>query len=130
MNKAELIGRTTKEVELTTTTSGVNVAKFTLAVQRKFKTADGEYESDFINVVAWRNTADFIQKYVKKGDRIGIVGSIQTRTYDAQDGTKRYVTEVVADEVDLLSPKEKTEEQEEKPKEDTKLNIDDGTLPF
>lgn len=130
MNKVILIGRTTKEVELTRTSNGTSVAKFSLAVQRKFKNADGEYEVDFLNIVAWRNTAEFCEKYVKKGDKIGVVGSIQTRSYEAQDGTKRYVTEIVVDEIELLSPKEKSEEPQEKPKEDTKLNIDDGTLPF
>lgn len=126
MNKAILIGRTTKEVELTQTASGVSVAKFNLAVQRKFKNGDGEYETDFLNIVVWRNTAEFCKKYVKKGDRIGVVGSIQVRSYETQNGEKRYVTEIVADEIELLSPKEKSEEQE-KPKEQ---NIDDGTLPF
>lgn len=118
MNKVILVGRTTKEVELTETSSGVKIAKFSLAVQRKFKNADGEYETDFLNIIAWRGTAEFCEKYVKKGDRIGVVGSIQVRSYEAQDRTKRYVTEIVADEIELLSPKEKEPEQEQEIKKD------------
>ena len=125
MNKTILIGNLTKDPELTQTTSGIAVAKFTLAVQRKFKNAEGEYESDFINCVAWRNTAEFVQKYFKKGEKVAVSGSIQTRTYDNSDGKKVYVTEVVADEV------EKLVWNTDSKKEETKLEpIDDDNLPF
>lgn len=112
MNKVILIGRVTKDTELTTTTNGVNVAKNTIAVNRKFRNADGEYEADFINIVAWRNVANLLNNYVKKGDRVGVAGSIQARSYDAQDGTKRYVTEVVVDELEFLENKNNNNENE------------------
>lgn len=126
MNKFNGIGRLTKDAELTTTTNGVNVAKFTIAINRKFRNADGDYEADFINCVAWRNTADLISKYTKKGDRIGVCGSVQTRSFDAQDGSKRYVTEIVVDEIEFLSTN-----NTEKKDEPTKLEpIDSSELPF
>lgn len=126
MNKFNGIGRLTKDAELTTTTNGVNVARFTIAINRKFKNADGDYEADFINCVAWRNTADLISKYTKKGDRIGVCGSVQTRSFDAQDGSKRYVTEIVVDEIEFLSTN-----NTEKKDEPTKLEpIDSSELPF
>ncbi len=112
MNKIILIGRVTKDTELTTTTNGVNVAKNTIAVNRKFRNADGQYDADFINIVAWRNIADLLNKYVKKGDRIGVVGSVQTRNYEAADGTRRYVTEVVVDELEFLENKNNNNDNE------------------
>ena len=125
MNKTILIGNLTKDPELTQTTSGIAVAKFTLAVQRKFKNAEGEYESDFINCVAWRNTAEFVHKYFTKGEKVAVSGSIQTRTYDNSDNKKVYVTEVVADEVEKLVWNTDTK------KEETKLEpIDSDILPF
>lgn len=131
MNKVILKGNLTKDVELQTTTNGVSVAKFTIAVQRKFANADGERETDFINCVAWRNTADFVSKYFNKGSQILVCGSMQTRTYDAQDGTKRYVTEVVVDEVHFCGSRQDGETKakvEETQPELTPINDDD--LPF
>lgn len=118
MNKCELIGNIVKDPELNTTNSGIAVCKFTLAVQRKFQNADGERETDFIPVVAWKKTAELCGQYLKKGNKAGIVGCLQVRSYDAQDGTKRYATEVVADEVEFLSPKSetKTEPKAKQPK--------------
>jgi single-strand DNA-binding protein len=128
MNRVTLIGRVTKDTELITTTNGVNIAKNTIAVNRKFRNADGEYEADFINIVAWRNVADLLDKYVKKGDRIGIIGSIQTRSYDAQDGSRRYVAEVVVDELEFLENKNNNNESEVS---NLKLEpISDDDLPF
>jgi single-strand DNA-binding protein len=106
MNKCELTGNLTKDPELKTTTSGLSVCNFTIAVSRRFKNQNGEREADFIPVVAWKQTAEFVAKYLRKGNRAGVVGSIQTRSYDAQDGTRRYVTEVIADEVESLTPKD------------------------
>jgi single-strand DNA-binding protein len=97
MNKAILSGRISSDIELKNTPSGTSVCSFRLAVQRRFKNADGNYDADFIPCVAWRSNADFIGKYFKKGEPIELVGSIQTRTYD-KDGQKVYVTEVVVDE--------------------------------
>lgn len=108
MNNVCLIGRITKEPELRYTQSGTAVVSFTLAVTRDFKNPNGEYESDFINCVAWRNQAEFIGNYIKKGYLIGVSGSIQTRSYDDKYG-KKYVTEVIVDGVNNLTPKEKEE---------------------
>lgn len=101
MNKAILMGRLTRDPELRTTPSQVAVATFTIAVDRRFKNANGERQADFIPVVAWRQQADFVGKYFKKGSKIVVVGSIQTRTYDDKDGKKVYVTEIVADEIEF-----------------------------
>lgn len=105
MNKVILIGNLTRDPELATTNSGVNYCRFSLAVQRRFSTSSGEREADFINVVVWRAQADNCHKYLKKGSKACVVGSLQSRSYDAQDGSKRYVTEVVADEVEFLNSK-------------------------
>lgn len=105
MNKSILIGRLTKAPELRTTQSGVSVASFTVAVNRRFKNADGGYDADFINCIAWRQQAEFICRYFDKGDMIGIVGSIQTRNYDNKEGQKVYVTEVVVEEVHFCGGK-------------------------
>ena len=113
MNRVILVGNMVADPEYQTTASGISLCRFRIAVQRKFKNEKGEYESDFISVVAWRSSADFVSKYLHKGNKIGVTGSLQTRTYDAQDGSKRYVTEVVADEVESYTPKS---ENENKPK--------------
>ena len=102
MNKVELIGRLTKEPELKLTSNQVQFCAFTVAVDRKFKDANGQRQADFISCLAWKNTAVFIQKYFHKGNRIGVVGSIQTRSYDDQNGQKRFVTEVVVDEAEFV----------------------------
>jgi len=102
MNKVELIGRLTKEPEVKLTTNQTQFCNFTVAVDRRFKDANGQRQTDFINCLAWKNTAVFIQKYFHKGNRIGLVGSIQTRSYDDQNGQKRFVTEVVVDEAEFV----------------------------
>ena len=102
MNKVILIGNLTKDPELSTTNSGINYCRFTLAVPKKY-VSGAEREAEFINIVVWRTQADNCHKYLKKGSKACVVGSIQTRSYDAQDGSKRYVTEVVAEEVEFLS---------------------------
>ena len=105
MNKAILVGNLTRDPEQRTTPSGVSVTSFTVAVTRRYKSQDGPQQADFINCVAWRSTAEFIAKYFTKGSRIGIVGTIQTRTYDDQNGVRRYVTEVVVDEAEFVTSK-------------------------
>lgn len=105
MNKAILVGNLTRDPEQRTTPSGVSVTSFTVAVTRRYKSQDGTQQADFINCVAWRGTAEFIAKYFTKGSRIGVVGTIQTRTYDDQNGNKRYVTEVVCDEAEFVTSK-------------------------
>lgn len=103
MNKVILIGRLTRDPELRTLTNGNATASFTLAVNRNFTNQQGEREADFINCVVWRKQAENVAKYCAKGSQVAIEGRIQTRNYDAQDGTKRYITEVVADNVTFLS---------------------------
>ena len=105
MNKVILVGNLTRDPELITTNNGISLCRFSLAVQRRFASQDGEREADFINIVVWRAQADNCYKYLKKGSKCGVVGSLQTRSYDATDGTKRYSTEVVAEEVEFLSTK-------------------------
>ena len=104
MNKVILIGNLTKDPELTTTSNGISLCKFSIAVSRSYTNSSGEREADFFNVVCWRQLADNVAKYLSKGRKVGICGSIQTRTYDAQDGTRRHFTEIAADEVEFLSP--------------------------
>ena len=99
LNKVVLAGRITADPELKQTTTGVSVLSFTLAVNRRFsKNEQGEQQSDFISMVAWRQTAEFISKYFRKGSAICVTGSIQTRSWQDNQGQKRYATEVVVDE--------------------------------
>lgn len=105
MNTVILSGNLASDVRTRTTASGVNTATFRLAVQRRFSNNQGERETDFFDVVVWRQTADFCGKYLSKGRKVNVKGSIQTRSYDAQDGTKRHVTEIVADEVEFADSK-------------------------
>lgn len=132
MNKCWFIGNAVKAPEKTTTASGVDVCRFTIAVNRKYKNDKGETECDFINCVAWRGTADIVYKYVGKGNKVGIVGSLQTRSYDAQDGTKKYATEIIVDEVELLTSKSDSKAKDEPSNEGTHKfePIDDSDLPF
>jgi len=141
MNKVILIGNLTKDPELATTTNGISVCRFTLAVSRKYKNAEGEYETDFLNVVVWRGQAENCHKYLRKGSKVAAVGAIQTRSYDAQDGTKKYVTDIVADEVEFLTTKNSeggetkkfdasTESKGAKTPVTNLEPVDDDTLPF
>lgn len=101
MNKVILIGRLTADPNTKNTANGTTVTKFTLAVDRRFKDANGQRQADFISCLAWKQTATFISSYFHKGSKIAITGSIQTRNYDDKDGKKVYVTEVVVDEAEF-----------------------------
>ena len=105
MNKVFLIGRLTRDPELRYTSSNIAVATFSIAVDRNFSNAAGEREADFINIVVWRKQAENVKNYMHKGSQVAIDGRIQTRSYDDTDGKKRYVTEVVADNVQFLDSK-------------------------
>lgn len=109
MNKVILVGRLTKDPEIKTTSSDKKYCNFTIAVDRPFKDANGNRQADFVNCVAWNQTAVFIQKYFKKGSRIGVVGSIQTRTFEDDEGTKHFVTEVMVSEAEFVESANKTE---------------------
>ena len=101
MNKVQLIGRLTKEPEIKLTSNQTKFCQFTVAVDRRFKDANGNKQTDFINCLAWKQTAEFISKYFHKGSRIAVAGSIQTRSYE-KDGQKVFITEVIADDVEFV----------------------------
>ena len=105
MNKVFLIGRLTRDPELRYTSSNIPAASFSIAVNRNFTNQNGEREADFINIVVWRKQAENVKNYLTKGSQVAIDGRLQTRTYDGQDGQKRYITEVVADNVQFLDTK-------------------------
>ncbi|HFU3963972.1 TPA: single-stranded DNA-binding protein [Streptococcus suis] len=123
-------------MELKYTGSQTAVATGTLAVNRQFKNANGEKEADFINIVAWRKTAEIIANYTSKGSQIGITGRIQTRNYDGNDGKRVYVTEVVAETVMLLDNKSNNQQPQPQQKQERPFNnsnpidVDDLELPF
>lgn len=138
MNKVILIGNLSRDPELTTTNGGVSVCRFTVAVQRRFQNADGEREADFINVVVWRAQAENCHKYLKKGSKCAVDGRLQTSSYEAQDGSRRYVTEVVADNVEFVGARRddddvpvttRSERPSSKPVAELEP-IDDDSLPF
>ena len=110
MNKVILAGNIATDIETGTTQSGITRATFRVAVSRRY-TKDGKRESDFFSCVAWRQTAEFIARYFAKGNRIMIEGNLQNRSYDAQDGSKRYVTEVIADNVEFCDKADNNAQQ-------------------
>ena len=101
MNKVILIGRLTRDPEVKTTQNQISYCNFSIAVDRRFKDANGEKQADFINCVAWRQQADLLGRYFSKGHRIGVVGTLQTRSYEVE-GQRRYATDVVVDEIDFI----------------------------
>ena len=129
MNKVFLIGNLTRDPEQTQTPSGVAVCKFSIAVSRDFKDSDGNRETDFFNITVWRGRAENCGKYLKKGNKVAIVGKLQNRTYEDKDGVKRTVTEIIADEVEFLTPKAE-ETHTGKPYQRPTLEIDESGLPF
>ena len=105
MNKCVLVGNLTRDPELSTTANGISLCRFSIAVNRSYANSNGEREADFINIVAWRGLAENCGKYLTKGNKVAVSGSIQTRNYEDKDGNKRYATEVVADDVEFLTPR-------------------------
>ena len=132
INNVTLVGRLTKDVELRYTPSNVAVGTFTLAVNRAFKKDDGEREADFINCVIWRKGAETLAKYAKKGSQIGITGRIQTRNYENQQGQRVYVTEVVAENFQLLESRNQQSQSStfQNGNNSNPMDIDDSDLPF
>lgn len=140
MNRVVLVGRLTKDPELKYTQSGVPVANFTLAVNRPFSNQQGEKEADFINCIVWRKPAENVANFLKKGSLAGVDGRVQTRHYEGQDGKRVFVTEIVAESVQFLEPK--NQGSQPPPKQQTKQNgfkqqdtygnidISDDDLPF
>lgn len=140
LNNVSLVGRMTRDAELRYTASNQAVATFTLAVNRNFKSQNGEREADFINCVIWRQQAENLANWGKKGNLIGITGSIQTRNYENQQGQRVYVTEVVAENFQLLeSQKERGNQPQVNSRPDfgrnesmnaNPMDISDDDLPF
>lgn len=135
MNRVILTGHLAGDPEARTTQSGISQSTFRLAVQRRFANANGVREADFLTIVAWRATADFCNRYLTKGRLVAVEGSIQVRSYDAQDGSKRYVTEIIADSVEGLGKAPNADPgptpppgPEPDPNEFTE--VDDDELPF
>lgn len=142
LNKVILAGRLTKNPEMSKTTSDVTVTKFTVAIDRKYQ-KDGERQADFINCVAFRKTAEFIHQWFAKGQAIIVVGQIQTRSWEAEDGQKRYATEVIVEEANFCGSKSdnkvSSDEQTVEATTDDEIKeildgfqkiSDDDTLPF
>ena len=135
MNKVILVGNLTRDPELSETPSGVAVCRFAIAVSRDYANADGTREADFFNVTVWRSRAENCGKYLKKGSKVAVVGSLQNRSYEDKDGVKRNVTDIIANEVEFLSPKAQGEDgdttvvstRRERPQLEA---IDDNQLPF
>ena len=109
MNRVCLVGRLTAKPELRYTSSNVPYTRFSLAVNRTFNNAQGERQTDFINIVVWRKQAENIAKYLNKGSQVSVEGRIQTGSYTAQDGSKRYTTDVVADNIQFLETRKQSE---------------------
>lgn len=137
INRVILVGRLTKDPEYRQTPSGVSVTTFTLAVNRSFTNSQGEREADFINVVVFRKQAENVSKYLSKGSLAGVDGRIQSRNYENNEGRRVFVTEVVADNVQFLEPKNNNQSQQQgqapannNPFSNNNADIDTDDLPF
>lgn len=135
MNKVILIGNLTRDPEVTVLNDGATATvkcAFTVAVQRRYASTGGERIADFISVIAWRQLGELCAKYLAKGRKVGVEGRIQTRSYTAQDGGKRYVTEVIAESVEFLTPQGAEGPRDEAPKEAEErfAEVADDDLPF
>ena len=132
LNKIILIGRLAKDPDLKYTTSGIAVAKFRLAVSRSFANQKGEKETDFIEIVVWRKQAEAAANYLVKGKLVAVEGRLQIRSYDDKEGTRKWVSEVVAENVRFLEKIEKQEAREEtaSPIAGTEVEMSEEDLPF
>lgn len=130
MNKLIIIGNLTKNPEYGETKGGISYTKFTVAVTRNYTNSDGERETDFFDITTWRERAELCAKYLRKGNKVGIVGSVHFRTYEDKNGKKRKVAEVVVDEVEFLSAKPQSEEKPTKVEKQKTEEQDEDDLPF
>ena len=137
MNKVVLIGNLTHDPEMVVTNSGIPVCHFSLAITRRYSNSEGVRETDFIPIVVWRSQAESCHKYLRKGSKAAVSGSLQIRNYETKTGEKRLVAEVVADEVEFVGTKMAVDgdDAEMKPANDEDKNVvlepvDDGDLPF
>lgn len=124
MNQVNLIGRLTKDPEIRYTQNNIPVASYTLAVKRSYA-KEGEQDTDFINIISWNKSADFVQKYFKKGMQVGVTGRIQTRNWEDDNGQKHYATEVVTEKVEFADSK-----KDEPTDVTAEVYAGDDTLPF
>jgi len=136
MNKVYLIGNLTRDPELAETNSGIKVCRFAIAVNRNYSSNDGERQTDFFNITVWRTQAENCGRYLKKGSKVAIVGSLQNRSYEDKEGIKRNVTDIVANEVEFLSTRSNQDDdgtaeqpRRERPRLEAAADDDDG-LPF
>lgn len=129
MNNICIIGRLCAQPEIKKTTSGVSVCSVSIAVDRDYK-VNGEKATDFIPCVAWRGTAEFVEKYFRKGDMIAVVGSLESRKYKDKDGNNRTVWEVKADRVNFCGGKKEVSQENTQTFEDVSDELSDDTLPF
>jgi single-strand DNA-binding protein len=136
MNKVMLLGRLAKEPELRYTQTGTPVATFTLATNRKYAAQNGEREADFINCVAWQKSAEFVANYFKKGQQMALEGRIQVRSYDDNDGQRKWVTEVIAEQIEFVGAKADGSKPAQQQNNNPGLGLgeevvfDDNDLPF
>lgn len=135
INNVTLIGRLTRDAELRYTPSNIATAQFNIACNRNFKNANGEYDADFINCVMWREQAERFCNWTKKGMLVGITGRIQTRSYEGNDGKRVYVTEVVAENFQVLEKRDNTANQNSMTEQmplnyANPMDIDESDLPF
>lgn len=130
MNKVILIGRLTRDPELRYTGSNTPVATFSLAVNRSFTNQNGEREADFINCVVWRKLAETVKNYLSQGSQVAVEGRIQTRSYDDQNGQRRYVTEVVVENIDFVGTKRDNSQSSNQPNFNSQPSTTDATTPY
>lgn len=140
MNKVFLIGNLTRDPELTETPSGVAVCKFSIAINRNYTSGDGERQTDFFNIVVWRSLGESCARYLKKGKKVSIVGTIQIRNYEDNQGVKRTAVDIVAQDVEFLSPRDSEDSfddtneapRQSAPKRKPMLQAmdDDSDIPF
>jgi single-strand DNA-binding protein len=121
INRVILVGRLTKDPELKSTQSNINFCNFTLAVNRQFKSENGEHDADFISCIVWRIQAENLAKYQRKGNLVGVEGRIQVRNYETDTGIK-YITEVVADNIQFLESKKEEKQEHNYPKTDEQID--------
>ena len=129
MNQVNLIGNLTRDPEITETSGGDKVCRFAIAVNRNYKGSDGERKTDYFNCVAWRGLAETVAKYTKKGNKIRITGSIETRVYEDSQGVKRTGVDIVAQDVEFLTSKTSAEDDAAS-KHLQPINDDDTDIPF
>lgn len=128
MNKVFLIGNLTRDPELTETANGVSICRFSIAVNRSYKTPAGEQKTDFFNCTAWRSLGENIARYVHKGDKVAVSGSVELRNYEDNEGAKRLSVDIIARDVEFLSSKASASEEDKKPS--LQSFDDDGDIPF